>query len=68
MNLYRIRSKGRVSDYEYCSVLAADLMQACQIFSEHHPNDVLLAVEHEPCEAAIFYTSGSYQLIHEGES
>lgn len=67
MKLFRIRSKGRVSDQEYCSVLATDFMHACKVFSEAHPNDVLLAVEQEPCDAAIFYTSGSYQLIHEGE-
>lgn len=65
MQLFRIRSKGRVSDQEYCSVLATDFMHACKVFSEANPNDVILTVSHAECEAAIFYSSGSYQLVCE---
>lgn len=68
MQLFRIRSKGKVSDHEYHSVLARDLMHACRAFSKEHPNDVILAVAHVECEAAIFYPSGTYQLVSEEES
>lgn len=68
MLLFRIRSKGRVSDHEYHSVLARDLMHACRVFSKEHPNDEILAVAYVDCEAAIFYPSGTYQLVSEEES
>ena len=65
MKLYRIKFTDRLTENEYCSVLALDFMHACQVFKEECPNAEILACEEENCFAAVFYASGSYTLIRE---